>query len=630
MALILPALAHRLSEIEAAASSWLDERALAAELDALVPDVARLTADERRGCIAEIVGHRFVPPPPGDRGPWDSYFGPAASGTTKDGNEVHMPDAKQIDAEVIEHWKRRAEQTPHPILCARYADLAWEISRIWNREHPDQAPIDRPRGLAQLAVGAYLDATALANAGVPMQLFMAWRFLARALELAISVKDNALIERAKKAAFDFNRANRTAGYTEQWWLIDDMFFDRKGLTLTDSERTEISVWLQEALDACSNLSDQKRFDPHQALQAADRIARWAAKAKQPELGVTALKKAASAFEVFAKQANAMTAIAWLEDLSVRYRDNNLTEDASRVDAEIIARSEEAKQSMRSLSVPISVTEAKMEEWLNELTGDSPKQAVGRIAFHLTSDPEKLRRQVESNAANAPLHARIALTLMDDNGFTTATIGSIEDDLPGRIINAGATAIGASSPWLHQALARLVSRWSIDAEALVALLAMSPLFPAPAHGLLQDGISAWFTGDYVKAIHVLVPQVEAALREMLRSYGESPMRNNAREGGFETIGMGTLLVNETFKAKAHPRFRLHMRTLYTSPKGLNLRNRVAHGIARSDAFGQGMANWVVHSLLAIRTFGHLEPDTSGVADPNPAQTPATARLTAHAD
>lgn len=92
--------------------------------------------------------------------------------------------------------------------------------------------------------------------------------------------------------------------------------------------------------------------------------------------------------------------------------------------------------------------------------------------------------------------------------------------------------------------------------------------------------------------------------MLRAYGESPMQHIPREGGFETLGIGTLLMNPVFKDKAHPAFRLHVRALYTSPKGMNLRNKLAYGLVSPDAFGLGAANRVVHPLLAIRTFGHL--------------------------
>ena len=600
---LITSLSQRVAEIEADIGP-LDGRQFSVNLEALIHDVAALTDDEWRGYVAEIVGHRFMTTTPADRGPWDSYFGPVSSGVDHAGNEVHVPDAKQIEREVVEYWKLRSGQTPHPILRARYADLAWEIGRIWNKGHPREAQIELPRELAQRAVVAYLDSVKLHDPAEPFQLLQAWRFLDRAVGLAIYIKDQALIDRAKAAAFDFNRANRAAGHAFQWWLIDDLAFDRKGLSLTDAERAELLGWLEESLDACADIADPQRFDPHQALQAADRIARWGAKVRKPELGIAALRKAGGAFETFSTQANAMTAIAWLEDLSARYRDNNLAEDASRVDAAILARGDEAHKSMKLVSTTIKVTAEEMEGWLDALTAGSPKLAVGRIAFHLISKPEELRREIEEMAANAPLHAMISITLTDDNGFTAATIGSVKDDMPGRIVNAAANHIGAGAPWLHQALERLKARWGVDADALLELLAQSHLFPPRSHGLLRAGIEAWFAGDHVKAVHVLVPQVEAGLREMLRAYGESPMRHNKHEGGFETLGMGTVLMNPVFKDKAHPAFRLHLRALYTSPKGMNLRNKVAHGLASPNAFGLGTANWVVHSLLAIRTFGHL--------------------------
>ena len=82
----------------------------------------------------------------------------------------------------------------------------------------------------------------------------------------------------------------------------------------------------------------------------------------------------------------------------------------------------------------------------------------------------------------------------------------------------------------------------------------------------------------------------------------PSRNG---GGFETLGMGAVFNTAAFKSNAHPTLRLHLRALYTEPKGINLRNKLAHGLAGPELLGRGMANWVVHSLLAIRTFAHLE-------------------------
>ena len=123
-------------------------------------------------------------------------------------------------------------------------------------------------------------------------------------------------------------------------------------------------------------------------------------------------------------------------------------------------------------------------------------------------------------------------------------------------------------------------------------------------MLREGIEAWFIEDHGKAIHLLVPQVEAALREWMSALGASPMEHDSRAGGFKVIGMGDVLRSKVFNDKVDPTLRHHFRALYTEAKGINLRNQLSHGIVRQEALHQGTANWVIHSLLAIRTYAHL--------------------------
>ena len=37
---------------------------------------------------------------------------------------------------------------------------------------------------------------------------------------------------------------------------------------------------------------------------------------------------------------------------------------------------------------------------------------------------------------------------------------------------------------------------------------------------------------------------------------------------------------------------------SDPRGINLRNNIAHGLVRHELLNMGLANWVVHSLLLI--------------------------------
>lgn len=597
---ILPSLSARIAEIEASQEP-IDAYELSTQLDQLVGS-AELSPDERLGCQAEILSLRFVPVLGEERGPWGSYFGPTFSGQREDGEIVHVPDANAIGAEIIEHWKMRSEQTPHPVLRARYADLAWEIGRIWNRDHRAEERIDLPRALAQRSIDSRLVAI---DKGLAHSEHQAWEFLERALELALHIHDADRVELAKRAAFDQGRKQRAAGESGYWWRLDNIVRDRKGLELTDAERSELVSWLEEALEIHADIGDEKRFDPHQAQMAADRLRRWHDKLGRPELGIAAIKKAGSAFEAIAAKTNALTATAWLQDLSTRYRHAKLMEDAARVDAAIKARSEEAEASMSRHEIKIEVPQAEIEEWLDALLQDSLEMSLGRIAVHMMTGEDKLQQMVEDSAASAPLQAHISMSITGENGFTRATIGSVKDDMPGRMLNMAATLIGHSAPWLHMALDRAKKRWSLNSESLFAWFSQSPLFPPSARGLLKEGIDAWFAEDHVKAVHLLVPQAEAALREWLSALGESPMNEDRYAGGFKVIGMGDVLRAKSFKEKVHPTLIHHLRAFYVDPKGLNLRNRIAHGLASPEILNRHTANWVIHSLMAIRTFAHLK-------------------------
>lgn len=63
-------------------------------------------------------------------------------------------------------------------------------------------------------------------------------------------------------------------------------------------------------------------------------------------------------------------------------------------------------------------------------------------------------------------------------------------------------------------------------------------------------------------------------------------------------MGSILHTESFRTRFDPTARLHLRALYTEAKGVNVRNKLAHGVLGENFLGRGVANWVIHSLLLI--------------------------------
>jgi hypothetical protein len=602
MGLIVPTeLEKVLREADESAGPLVENALWSAQMKA-APDPKVATLDERRGTFAEIAAWRFMRPHGGSESePWGIYWGPLAGGTLQDGTPFHQPDVAEVDEEILTHWIGRATTAKHPVIKARYADLAWEIGRYLRRPSKDRqnsakAPItlDIPVTMAQVAIDAYLDAV---ERGLSEDEYYSWAYLDRAIGLAISLNDKTRAARAKRVLFAFHRKAATRGGRFHWARLNDLTEDRsKALGLDDADHKEIIDSLEVALAHHSDIAYKENFDPHQAMDAADRLTRRLG-SNQDEVK-RVIKRAAGAFEEAARGADGLLAIAWLEPLIPRYRNAGLVEDAARVEQTIRGRAEQARGEMKRISVPVEIPREKMEQWADAVIGATFQDALGRIAWHCMTREDNAQKSVQQMMEKAPLVSMLTANVMGVDGFTEATIGSVEDDLEGRAIQHAANSFNWNAPFLYFILNRAKEKYGFDLDAMISHIRHAPFFAPGREPLLREGLAAWLAEDPVKAIHVLVPQVEAACRDLLAALGAPVMRHEPRTGGFEVLGMGAVLSHPAFRKGVPQDIRFHLKALYCDPRGINLRNHLAHGIANIGILGMGAANWVVHSILLL--------------------------------
>lgn len=585
------------------ATQPLDEMKLSDQLAAALGDPKALTPEERRGAFAEIQSLRFQRAGNSERRTWGIYWTELGSFRAADGRQVHIPDIADIDEEILSHWIERSASAKHPVLRARFADLSWEIGRFLKKSSkksattpPKSISIDIPVVLAHRAIDAYLEAV---KSGVTEDEHDAWRFLDRAIELSVAINDAARITKAKVGLFAFHQKTEQADKKYMWWRLDDITWERtKTLDLSSDEKGIVIAVLEKALARYSDISNREVFDPHMAMDAADRLMRCRRETNEPEEAKRALKTAAVAFEEAAKGAQALVATSWLEDLIPRYRNAGMAEDAARVEQTIRNRAKEAQGEMKRIEVPLKITKKELDDWAERVSGATLEEAVPRIAITCLIKEDSTRESIKNITKNAPLTAMMPIEVMGSDGFTKATIGSIEDDLDGRTIQHAADLFNWHAPWLFSALNRAKEKHGIDIEKLIAVLSKSPFFAKDREPLLRAGLKAWLAEDPVTAIHVLVPQLEAALRDLLAASGASVMVHDPNTGGFKAIGMGAILDHDIFRTHLPKDLRFHLRALFCDSRGINLRNHVAHGIAHPEMFSMGLANWVIHAIFLL--------------------------------
>jgi lysyl-tRNA synthetase class 1 len=123
--------------------------------------------------------------------------------------------------------------------------------------------------------------------------------------------------------------------------------------------------------------------------------------------------------------------------------------------------------------------------------------------------------------------------------------------------------------------------------------------------LIEGVKAWYDGDLVKSVHLLVPQAELGLRRIVGQLGQPATKPHSSIAGVSVvIGMGDILYSKELTDALGPDLTLYFLALYTDPRGMNLRNRVAHGLIKPEVIDEHMVRLLLHTLLVFGVWKEL--------------------------
>jgi lysyl-tRNA synthetase class 1 len=194
-----------------------------------------------------------------------------------------------------------------------------------------------------------------------------------------------------------------------------------------------------------------------------------------------------------------------------------------------------------------------------------------------------------------------MIIADDH--VAAKIGSVHDDPFGRLLQQTNLSFGLDAIWLQEALFRTVEAHNALPEHFAGWANRLNLFDDIT--FLVEGVRAWYDRDFIKAVYVLVPQIERGLRSIAGKLGRPLTKPHPTLSDVGVaIGMGDILNSPDLTAALGPDFSLHFLALYADPRGMNLRNRVAHGLINSEAISEQLVRLLIHSLLVLGIWKEL--------------------------
>lgn len=513
---------------------------------------------------------------------WGTYFGPMMVWVGDDGKVYESPSISSVTEEIMEHWINRSKSTTNPILKARYCGLVWDLSKAAIDKNPDYT-------IAIEYVNALLDITDKDLCKHPSE---AIKKIIRAYKVAVGLNNSDLINRCIESAINLEDRIAEDGKAGLWGFCFDLFVLGKSKYLSEDQREKLIEDLEQRLIRLSEDSS-----PWGCESAGVRLADYYRVKGNKEEVTRVVKVVGKSFEDACDDVAPIQASSWLQHVHDLYISYNMKDDAERITKKITEIGPKVVDSMQSFAHSIEIPKEQLDAYLDSMTNGGLENTLIRIAAHFIPKKNQVEEQVLELAKNYPLTYLFTKTLQDHKGRPIATIGSVEDDLEGHVIHQLSSNLNTNAFFLRHSFKKALEVYDINVQDLTDFIFKSPLFEETKQDIIHAGLRAYLNQDYISAIHILVPQIEAAIRTLVELTGGATLRST-RQGGLQLRTLDDLLRDEKVKECFGIDLSFYFRILLTEQRGWNIRNDVCHAISPSGAFSPSTADRIMHVILCL--------------------------------
>jgi hypothetical protein len=254
----------------------------------------------------------------------------------------------------------------------------------------------------------------------------------------------------------------------------------------------------------------------------------------------------------------------------------------------------------------------MQKYVDGIVTNELEASLDRIAISFLPNKAELEETVKKHAKEFVLSSLFSTSLLDQSGRNVAKVGDSQEDLEGQVIRHFMLILQTYMIFLRACLTQIRDNNWFTAERLVTAIQRSPLFPRNRTFILEKALSAAVADDSVTPIHLLIPQIEHAVRVVAEDAGTKLMKAR-RGGGTNLKTLDELLRDSKVESLLGPNIVFYLRALLTDQRGLNLRNDICHGFAEENVLTLPILERVLHVLFVLSLV--RKPD-QGRADETP--------------
>ncbi len=561
-----------------------DERDLNSELNRISGlSQSDLLIDE----LAELMAFGFCEDYPDKKTGWGTYFGPMTVIPNSDGTVRESPSIRLVTSEMLDYWLKRASISNNPILAARYSGLVWDFSSYVTNSKPS---IDT----ATIYINAVIR---IANEGFYKIDLYVFTKLKRALSIAILINNNELIERCKQAIIVFEKNVAKDELPGLWGHSFELLVFNKKAQLSEKEETEIIQDLEAKFQRLLSVEPPLINNIWPARNAATKLADYYRKKSLRNEVERVIIKFAVSSEAAHNNSEVMQVAANLEDiyrLLVRY---GLKSQAGEMLLKVRDASTKVPAEMKKVGAEINIPTEKVREYLDNMTAGGLAEGLYKLLITYIPIRETAESQLRSKASKHPISYLFSQQIVDSKGRVVTTIDPLEQDFEGHLVKDIALNLHIQSITLRLLIDELIEKFGLNATDILATLKDCPIFEGDRLKIIEKALDAYFASDFVTFIHLVIPQIEEGVRNIIEAAGGNVLKES-RGGGFHLRTFDDILRDEIITDSLGPELVSYFKILFTDQRGWNLRNDVCHGMTNFDAFNYQMADRVLHALLCL--------------------------------
>lgn len=542
------------------------------------------------GCWAERAAFLFMVTRNPEQSMWNTYYGPMLSGTSNNGDVWSDPNIHDANAETISYWTMRSEKSKNPSMKARYADLVWDFSKILTGKKPN-------RDTAILVIDNTLSSLETNTNDFHRNINTS---LDRALFLALSIGDE---ERAVKCA------QRTIKYLLSDPCIGNLCFLFDSILLHKNRRELLDNYQDIFIDAFDRFRSgtqpgENDISPHGAENLGNHIADYFKQLGQDEDRFMVFLEIAQLFERRANIGDAFSGLHFRQIAKKYYLLAKDRDSANRMDKESAAKSADAKSELRQVSHKFEISREEIETFQNCFIENGPQNGFLLWIKYFIPNQRKILEQKKKMDSEYPIQGLIGSTIIGNQGLV-AQVDDIRGDPEGPMIWETTRTFRLNAPWMNWGLSSLLKN-GMSKEDIATFILSSPLFDDDCKNFVHIGLDSYFSENHTTSIHVLIPQIERALRNSLVALGKSPVKSHQTGKGINQFkSMNDILIDDDVRGLLTPDVCIYLLAALAHPKGLNARNAVCHGLWNSDSFNKGTNQLVMHCLLTLAMIRYNE-------------------------